>query len=91
MRILDKAEDCLGILLFPHRLIFSLLVNLFINMAIEHEKQGEIRHVEADGGEAHLDKPIMEEEDDGKVTLKMKLAVLSLIFMYEAYLFTLIM
>ncbi|CAI6088032.1 unnamed protein product [Clonostachys chloroleuca] len=32
-----------------------------------------------------------EESDDGKVTLKMKLAVLSLILMYEAYLFTLIM
>lgn len=31
------------------------------------------------------------ENDDGKVTLKTKLAVLSLIFMYEAYLFTLLM
>jgi hypothetical protein len=60
-------------------------------MATETEKQGEIRHVEADGGEAHPEKPIIGGEDDGKVTLKMKLAVLSLIFMYEAYLFTLIM
>lgn len=31
------------------------------------------------------------EDEDGKVTLKTKLAVLSLIFMYEAYLFTLLM
>lgn len=54
------------------------------------DNKSDIRHVEAHE-EAHVDKPAMEEEDDGKVTLKMKLAVLSLIFMYEAYLFTLIM
>jgi hypothetical protein len=60
-------------------------------MATEIEKEGNIRHVEAHD-EAEPEKhSIMAEEDDGKVTLKMKLAVLSLIFMYEAYLFTLIM
>ena len=31
------------------------------------------------------------EDDDGVVTLKTKLAVLSLILMYESYLFTLLM
>jgi hypothetical protein len=35
--------------------------------------------------------PIIEGDDDGKVTLKTKLAVLSLILMYESYLFTLVM
>jgi hypothetical protein len=59
-------------------------------MAAEMEKQGEISHIEAER-DAHLEKPHMADDDDGKVTLKMKLAVLSLIFMYEAYLFTLIM
>ena len=54
------------------------------------DKETDIRHVEAheDGTVA---KPVLDEENDGKVTLKMKLAVLSLIFMYESYLFTLIM
>ncbi|KAH7162096.1 fungal trichothecene efflux pump [Dactylonectria estremocensis] len=35
--------------------------------------------------------PIGDPEDDSEVTLKTKLAVLSLIFMYESYLFTLVM
>ncbi|KAL6404292.1 hypothetical protein AUP68_13679 [Ilyonectria robusta] len=35
--------------------------------------------------------PIMDSESEGEVTLKTKLAVLSLIFMYESYLFTLVM
>ncbi|KAH8176647.1 fungal trichothecene efflux pump (TRI12) domain-containing protein [Sarocladium implicatum] len=54
------------------------------------DKETDIRHVEAQEDE-HVVKPEPTEEDDGKVTLKMKLAVLSLIFMYESYLFTLIM
>lgn len=59
-------------------------------MAANTAKEGDIRHVEAHE-EAQMDELVMAGEDDGKVTLKMKLAVLSLIFMYEAYLFTLIM
>ena len=35
--------------------------------------------------------PALEPEEEAEITLKTKLAVLSLIFMYESYLFTLIM
>lgn len=40
---------------------------------------------------ADLEKSLMVDADDSKVTLKTKLAMLSLILMYESYLFTLVM
>jgi hypothetical protein len=57
------------------------------------EKADDASHVEDKYEVSDPDRPLTpaEEGDDGKVTLKMKLAVLSLILMYEAYLFTLIM
>uniref|UniRef100_A0A8H7K3N3 Major facilitator superfamily (MFS) profile domain-containing protein n=1 Tax=Bionectria ochroleuca TaxID=29856 RepID=A0A8H7K3N3_BIOOC len=57
------------------------------------EKADDASHVEDKYEVSDPDRPSTpaEEGDDGKVTLKMKLAVLSLILMYEAYLFTLIM
>lgn len=64
-------------------------------MASVTDKQDEVNHVELhddNGVGTDSEKaPIAPDEDDGKVTLKTKLAVLSLIFMYESYLFTLLM
>lgn len=55
------------------------------NEIVSHFEDNEAR-VSSQGKES-----LVEGEEEGKVTLKIKLAVLSLIFMYEAYLFTLIM
>lgn len=62
-------------------------------MASITDKQDDVKHVEVHerGGNTDSEKAPFAEEEDGKVTLKTKLAVLSLIFMYEAYLFTLLM
>jgi hypothetical protein len=63
-------------------------------MTSDPEKSDAVSQVEDNDPRAssHADKESLTEgEEDGKVTLKIKLAVLSLIFMYEAYLFTLIM
>lgn len=68
--------------------------SITVTMAIDPEKNKAVSQIEENEHQAasHVDKESLSEgQDDGKITLKTVLAVLSLIFMYEAYLFTLIM
>jgi hypothetical protein len=62
-------------------------------MAASSENKEAVEHVELHDGISHADveKTSLSPEEDGTVTFKTKMAVLSLILMYEAYLFTLIM
>lgn len=61
-------------------------------MSIDGDKSDAVGTVEAmERRDAERYSMDLTENEDGKVTIKTKLAVLSLIFMYEAYLFTLLM
>ena len=71
----------------------ALFCGVIATMTIDSEKQDALEHNEIHHEHQRADTDIssIAPEEDGKVTLKSKLAVLSLILMYESYLFTLVM
>lgn len=83
--------------MFPYAkqpLLRVLFARLLLIMASVTDKQDDVKHAEIhreNDVTTDSEKAPLSPEEDGKVTLKTKLAVLSLIFMYEAYLFTLLM